>query len=82
MAEKADGIHLCCQLINQMSCTGEQDLKKTGHKIDEELIGVMGIQSKKVRKYVKPPKTRGQESEMCTSYTKEENSVRLVWLRG
>lgn len=44
-------INLCCQLINQISCIWEQGLEEIGEKISRELLGVVGIEGRKVRKY-------------------------------
>ena len=45
-------INRCCQLINLSNCIREQGLKQIGHKRWKELTGVVGIQGKKVRKYL------------------------------
>lgn len=44
-------ISFCCQLINRINCIREGGLKERGRKIDKELIEVLGLQGKKIKKY-------------------------------
>lgn len=57
--------NLCCQVVNQINCIREQGLEEVRQKTGKELVGVVGIQGKKVRRYLNPQKTRSQGSELC-----------------